>query len=132
VGTKRILIVDDEAPVRDVLVRFFEGEGFAVCQAANGTDALGLVGKERFDVILTDLKMPGASGLDVLREIKRMSPETVVLIFTAYPNPETTVRALQLHTDGYITKPVNLNRLKHLVLRGMTLRKWEQRTRSRT
>jgi DNA-binding NtrC family response regulator len=125
-GIPRILIVDDEAPVRRVLSRFFKSEGFEVSQAADGAAAIEIVKRERFDVVLSDLRMPGLCGLDVLKQIKQTVPETVVLIITAYPTPETGVKALKLCADGYVSKPVDLSRLKSLVVHYLMLRKWQR------
>lgn len=125
-ATQRILIVDDEAPVRDVLIKFFKKEGFEVHDAASGTEALALVEEKDFDVVLTDLKMPGPDGIEVLREIKRIAPETAVLILTGYPTRETTAEAMALDGDGYVSKPIELNQLKSLVLQGLVLSKWKR------
>lgn len=122
----RILIVDDDDPVREVLCSFFREEGFEVREASHGSAALDMVRKERFDLVLSDLVMPGLSGLDVLREIKNNAPETVVLIMTAYPSPETSVRGLELCGDGYISKPMNLGRLKSTVVEHLIRRRWER------
>jgi len=124
---RRMLIADDEAAIRELLKKFFRQEGFEVWEAANGTQTLKLVKKREFDVVLTDLKMPGLDGLGVLEEIRETSPTTVVLIFTGYPTPENTLRALELSTDGYVTKPINLEQLKNLVMRALALRRWDTR-----
>ncbi len=124
-----ILIVDDEAPVRDVLCRFFNKEGFEVSQAPDGGAALKMVRAKPFDVVLSDLKMPGLSGLEVLKQVKQLVPEAVVLIFTAYPSPDTTVKALELSGDCYVSKPLELSRLKSLVVHHLMLRRWERENR---
>jgi DNA-binding response OmpR family regulator len=123
---KSILIVDDETSVRELLTRFFEGEQFEVWQAADGNEAMHMVGKRPFDVVVTDLKMPGPDGIEVLRQIRHVSPETVVLILTAYPTPDTTVKALELFSDGYISKPVSLKQLKTVVTERLAVRNWEK------
>lgn len=123
--TQRILIADDEAPVRTVLRRFFESEGFEVCEATDGINALETFRKRRFHVVLTDLKMPGSDGLEVVKQIKQIRPQTVVLVLTGYPSSDTTLKALELGSDGYVSKPVDLSRLKSLVVRTLMLHKWE-------
>ncbi len=121
---RRILIVDDEEGIREVLRDFFEGEGFKVFEAAAGTDALEMTRENRFDVILTDLIMPGPDGLEVLEEVRNVSPETAVLILTGYPSSESIVKALDLGCDGYLSKPINLSELKYMTLRGLIFRRW--------
>lgn len=95
---KRILIVDDEECITRVLRDFFETEGFEVFQAADGRGALKLARKGRFDVVLTDLNMPGQDGLEVLRQIRHISPQTAVLIFSGYSCPDSTAKAWNLRT----------------------------------
>jgi two-component system response regulator PilR (NtrC family) len=124
---KRMLIVDDEEAIRELLKKFFRQEGFEVWEARNGTETLKLVKRKKFDVVLTDLKMPGLDGLGVLEKIRETSSTTAVLILTGYPTSESTVRALELSSDGYVTKPINLDQLKNLVMRALALRRWETR-----
>ena len=122
-ATKRILIVDDERAVRQVLRDFFRGEGFEVCEAASGGEALKMAREVEFHIILTDLKMPDETGIEVVKQIRSISNKTAVFIVTGYPSPETSVMALELDVDGYISKPVDLNRLKQLVVYGHIRRK---------
>lgn len=124
--TKRILVVDDEKDVRDVLRDFFQGEGFEVFEAADGTTALEIARKQPLDVVLTDLKIPPPDGLGVLKDIRRIRPEAAVLIFTAYHSTENVIRALELGCDGYVSKPVKLERLKYIIDQGLVKRRWER------
>ncbi len=125
---KRILIVDDEKPIREVLRDFFKMEGFEVCEAADGMEASRQIQKTFFDVVLTDLRLPGRDGLQVLEETRHTSPETAVLILTGHPSTDSTLRALELDCDGYLEKPIDLSRLKYMTLRGLIFRKWERST----
>lgn len=122
-ATERILIVDDERAVRKLLRDFFRSEGFEVCEAASGREALKMAREVEFHIILTDLKMPDETGIEVLKQIRSISDRTAVFILTGYPSPETSLRALELDVDGYISKPVALNRLKQLVVYGHARRK---------
>jgi CheY-like chemotaxis protein len=121
----RILVVDDEKDVREVLRDFLEIEGFEVFEAAEGKSALEIARKHSFDVVLTDLSMPGPDGFGVLKEIRRIRPEAAVLIFTGYVSPANALEALELGCDGYVTKPIALRQLKQVIAEGMTKRKRE-------
>lgn len=123
--TKRMLIVDDKESIREVLRDFFESEGFDVFQAADGAIALEIGRTERFDVVLVDLKMPPPDGLEVLKELRHICPETAVLILTGYPSNESVADALRLGCNGYVGKPIELKRLKELVHEAMVKRKWQ-------
>jgi len=116
---KRILIVDDEKGIREVLKDFFEGEGFEVYEAADGEGALGMARTRRFDVVLTDLKMPGLDGLEVLRQIRNILPDTAALILTGYPSDESAVTALEMGCDAYLNKPVDLSLLNGAMVAGL-------------
>ena len=102
----RILIVDDHAIVRDGLKRVL-AEHFpkAILSAArNAQEALDRVTKELWSVILLDISMPGQSGLDVLKQIKSLRPETKVLVLTMYPEDQYALRVLKAGASGYLTK----------------------------
>jgi len=96
-----------------------EQEGYAVSTAANGKDALALLEKSPQDLVISDLKMPGMSGLDLLRRIRAEYPEIIVLMITAYGSIETAVEAMKLGAYDYITKPVNADALRLVVGRAL-------------
>ena len=123
--TKRILIVDDNKGIREVLRDFFENQGFEVFEAADGARAIEIASIERFDVVLTDLKMPIPDGLEVLKEIRRVCPETAVLILTGYPSPDSMVNALKLGCNGYASKPIDFDQLTDVVHKALVKRKWQ-------
>jgi CheY-like chemotaxis protein len=122
----RILIVDDEEQVRELLKKFFEGDGFEVLEAADGSTALEIAGRRSPDVVLTDLKMPPPDGLGVLEDIRRTRPEIPVLILTAYALPDNMNKARELGCDAFISKPVELKRLKYVVHEKLIERRWNQ------
>ena len=90
--TAQILVVDDEPIIRDSLAEYLTANGFAVRTVGSGEEALVLVGKERFDVVLCDVNLPGLDGIDVLDRVGQVSPETFVLLITAYATVERRSR----------------------------------------
>ncbi|HEY6099743.1 MAG TPA: sigma-54 dependent transcriptional regulator [Anaeromyxobacter sp.] len=101
-----VLIVDDEKPNLDSLGKIFEREGWPVALAESGAAALEVVRRERVSVLVTDLMMPGMSGEELLRAVKAVSPETEVVLMTAYGTVETAVAAMKQGAYDFITKPV--------------------------
>lgn len=111
----RILVVDDEAAQRIMLVGFLEKIGYDVSSSENGTQALEKIKKERFDLVLTDFRMPGLSGLETMHEINKINPEIPVVIMTAYGTIETAVQAMKEGAYYYLPKPVDLDELSHMI-----------------
>lgn len=110
--TKTILVVDDEEGIRSVLTDFLTGLNFNVIEAVNGKEALDLFKRERVDLVISDIKMPVMSGLDLLKWIKSISPKTPVLIITGYKPTKAQEDAMNTKADGYLIKPFELERLK--------------------
>jgi len=106
-----ILIVDDEDIIRESLSFVLTKEGYRVQSAANGREALEKVKAGSFDVVLTDLEMPEMKGIELLENITRFSPETMVVIITAYGSIETAIAALRKGAIDYILKPVEFDEL---------------------
>jgi len=105
---KSVLIVDDEAGVRESLRQILK-PCFEVHTAANGEEALQCVRKEHIDLVTLDLKMPGMSGIEVLREIKKIKDEIEVIIITAYGNPDNAGEALYYGAADLIAKPFDVS-----------------------
>ena len=101
----RILVVDDEDIVRTSCSRTLSPEGYEIRLARNGVEGLKMASEERFDLVLTDLKMPDMDGIEVLRIIKEKWPETAVIIVTGYQTVDTAVKAIKLGAYDYIEKP---------------------------
>jgi two-component system response regulator (stage 0 sporulation protein F) len=112
---KTILIVDDEKDFCTVLSDSLSQDRYRVFTALNGKMALQLAKKEKPDLMLLDIKMPGMDGIEVLRKTKKMKKEIVVIMFTAYGTLETARKAMKLGAYDYVTKPVDLLLLKSLV-----------------
>ena len=104
-----ILVAEDELLPRKNICRVLEDEGYQVHEAADGSAAIEAVDKNDLDLILLDLKMPGADGMTVLKHVRQASPQTLVLIMTAYASIETSVEALRLGAQDYILKPIVLD-----------------------
>ncbi|HRY98259.1 MAG TPA: sigma-54 dependent transcriptional regulator, partial [Bacteroidales bacterium] len=110
-----ILIVDDEESVRDSLSNWFTEDGYRVAAAEHARKALSMLQNERFDIILADLKMPGMDGLEMLRRIRTLDSEAVVIVMTAFATVDTAVQALKDGAFDYITKPFDPDDLSHLI-----------------
>lgn len=110
-----ILVADDEDGVRESLAEVLREEGFSVRAVATGDDAIRAIEEQEFDIILSDLRMPGADGLDVLRRAREMAPQTLVLLMTAHATVETAVEALRRGAQDYLLKPVLFEELLHKV-----------------
>ena len=115
----KILVVDDEQSMRDFLAITLKKEGYEVTTAENGEDALKAVQGEIFDLVLTDVKMPIGSGIDVLKGVKEVSPETVVIMITAYATAETAIEAMKLGAYDYITKPFKVDEIKLIIQKAL-------------
>jgi two-component system response regulator PilR (NtrC family) len=111
----KILVVDDEQSIRDFLAIMLKKEGHEAVTAGNGVDALKAVQTEIFDLVITDVKMPGTDGIEVLKTIKDISPETVVIMITAFAAAETAVEAMKLGAYDYIVKPFKVDELKIII-----------------
>jgi DNA-binding NtrC family response regulator len=115
----RILVVDDDASLRRVLQVQLEQEGYAVASAASTQQTLSMLQVQPYDLVISDLKMPGASGLELLRQIRLQYPEAIVLILTAFGTVETAVEAMKSGAYDYLTKPVHPDELSLVVGRAL-------------
>lgn len=116
---RRILVADDDESLRWVTQVQLQRAGYEVLAAENGQAALELLRDTAVDLVITDLKMPGMSGLDLLRQVRLESPETNVIVVTAYGTVETAVEAMKAGAFDYITKPVNPEELKLTAARAL-------------
>jgi two-component system NtrC family response regulator len=111
----RILVVDDEPSQREILRGFLAREGWTVDTAGSGTDALTTLRKQPFDLCLVDYRMSGMNGLELLKQVKTQTPEATVVIITAYGSINSAVEAMKLGAYDYLTKPIDLDELSHLI-----------------
>ncbi len=101
----RVLVVDDEASIRDLLSKTLTLAEYDVDVAQDGTAALERMRMFSYDLLVTDLKMPGVDGMNVIKEAKRYRSNMPVLIVTGYPSEETAIDAVNMGVSGYLTKP---------------------------
>ena len=106
---EKILVVDDEQGLRDVLSIMLKRAGYAVTVASDGDEAIAQVQKEIFDLVITDLKMPRVGGLEVLKAVKAASPDTVVLMITAFASADSAVEAMKHGAYDYLTTPFQVD-----------------------
>ena len=111
----RILVVDDDQGIRDFLEILLSREGYKVKTASGGKEAVALCKKKKFDLVITDLKMPKMDGIDLLRAIKEISPETLVILITGYASGETAVEAMKEGAYDYLEKNFTVDELKTAV-----------------
>jgi DNA-binding response OmpR family regulator len=110
-----VLIVDDDESIRIILAELLSGEGYHVAQARTGEEALELLNERDFDVVLTDLMMPATDGMELLTIIKKLKPQTRVVMLTAFATIESAVEAMKKGASDYISKPFDAYDVKEVV-----------------
>jgi len=111
----RILVVDDERSMQEFLEIFFRREGYEVVTAGSADGALLAVESDDFDVVISDVQMPGRDGIELLRAVKNSAPETVVIMITAFATTETAIAAMKEGAYDYVTKPFKVDELRLVV-----------------
>ena len=119
----KILVVDDEAGIRDYFYSALSQEDYEVLTASSGEEAVDLVRKDGFDLVLLDIKLPGIDGIEALRQIRKIDEDIVVIMITAFATLKTAVAALKEGAYDYVTKPFNLNEIIATVKRGLEKRR---------
>jgi len=119
---EKILVVEDEKGMNEVLTILLTAEGYSVVSAYNAEEAFQYLEKDIFDLVITDIRMPGASGFDVLRKVKKISPTTMVIMITAYGTDEDTIEAMKMGAYDYIQKPFKVDEIKIVVHRALEKR----------
>ena len=115
----RVLVVDDEVFVRDILADFLGLEGYFVRTASDGVDALEALKASRFDLVVSDLKMPRMGGIQLLEAVQRVSPNTLTVIMTGFGTVETAIDAMKRGAYDYVLKPFKMEEVIHIVQRGI-------------
>ena len=127
----RVLVVDDEQSVTVTMAAILEMDGYSVATALRGVEALELIRKETFDLVLTDLRLDDFDGMDVLAAARRRSPDTVGIVLTGYASLESAVKALREGAYDYMLKPADVEELRATVARGIERRRLGQQLRER-
>ncbi len=118
----KILVVDDEVPVCNSIRSALEIDDYIVEMALSGEEAIKKETETKYDVIITDIMMPGMSGMDLLKEVKQKWPDVVVIMITGFPSIKTAVQSIKIGAFDYIPKPFTPNDLRGLVKRGLNRR----------
>lgn len=108
----KLLLIDDDKNTLDGLVKILTRDGFSVSGVLSGYDALNLLSRENFDIILTDMKLPGMGGLSLIHEIRKRKEMIAIVVITAYSSEKTAVEAKKYGADCFLGKPVNIEELK--------------------
>ena len=114
-----ILVIEDEALQLRTLTGFLKKQGFDVVWSASGIEGLRTAQKQAIDLVLTDYKLPGKNGLEVLREIKNINPEIPVILITAHGTEEIAVQSMKEGAFDYLTKPIVLDELEIVVRKAL-------------
>jgi len=110
-NSTKILVVDDDEIVREVITSLLQGEGYCVRAAKDGLDAITILKTEDINLVITDLRMPGADGIEVLKEAIKMDPDRAVIILTAYGTLDTALKAIREGAYDYMTKPFKMEEM---------------------
>lgn len=117
--TAQVLVVDDEGAIRYSVSKTLQRVGYNVTEAASGEEALDSMKKHHYDVVLTDIRMPGLTGVELLKRIKEQAPDAIVILMTGYASLGTAVEALRLGAHDYLIKPSSSQDIRQSVARGV-------------
>lgn len=112
---KRVLIIEDDEEMRALLRDVIEEDGYKTDSVNNGSEAFRKLVKESFDLIITDIRMPGLTGLDILPGMKKLHPEAPIIIITAFGSEEVQRKALERGATVYLEKPLRFHELRTLI-----------------
>lgn len=114
-----ILVVDDEGAIRYSVSKTLQRVGYTVHEAASGEEALDMMKKQGYDVVLTDIRMPGLTGVELLKRIKEAAPDAIVILMTGYASLGTAVESLRLGAHDYLIKPSSSQDIRQSVAKGV-------------
>jgi two-component system response regulator PilR (NtrC family) len=121
-----ILVVDDEKSMREILEIFLTSEGYKVSVAENGEKAIDAVKKDIYDLVITDMNMPKVGGLELLKNVKQLNPDTIVVIITAFGTTESAVEAMKMGSYDYIQKPFQMDDIRLVVKNALEKQKLQK------
>ena len=119
---EKILVVDDDPGMRDTLEAVLSADDYKVSTAANGKDAIDILERSKFDILLLDLKMPDCKGTELLPKIKKLDPDNIVIMMTAYGTIKTAVEAVKLGAYDFITKPFELEEIRMIIQKALEMK----------
>lgn len=122
----RILVVEDEQHMREILKMLLETEGYSVFTASTGTDGANSIEKDIFDLVITDIKMPGLDGFGVLRKAIEVSPQTPVIMITAFGTTESAIEAMKHGAYDYIHKPFKIDEIRIIIRKALEKQKLQK------
>jgi len=112
---KKLLLVDDDDDLRYVMAEYFYENGYNIVLAADGQEGLELFSKQKFDIIITDVRMPRMNGLQLLKAIKTHFPSFPVILMTGFELSKNDLANIRYNADAYITKPFSMDYMKRLI-----------------
>jgi DNA-binding NtrC family response regulator len=113
--TRRILVIENDQDIRSLLTDFIKNEGYEADSVEKGTYAFKKLMTGSFDLIITDIWLPGFSGLDILQGLKKIQPETPVVVITAFEDEDAHSEAYERGANAYLEKPIQLKKLRELI-----------------
>jgi two-component system response regulator PilR (NtrC family) len=125
VAKSKILIVDDEVSMREFLEIMLSKEGYKVSSAGSGKEALNMLNEDIYDLVVSDVQMPGMNGIELLRNVKEVCPDTTVIMITAYASTESGVEAMKAGAYDYITKPFKVDEIKLIIKNALEKKRLE-------
>ena len=115
----KILVIDDDSSGREALTLLLRSVGYTVDSVSNGADALNVIAREKFQIIVSDLFLPDSSGFDILQNVRKLTTATEVIVVTGHASAQTAVRAMKEGAFDYITKPIDFDELKIVVAKAL-------------
>jgi CheY-like chemotaxis protein len=115
--SKNILVVDDEDNIREIITEFLQTLGYNVVEASNGEDALLACTRTKFDLVISDIRMPKMNGIKLLKSLKTYMPDLPIILMTGYQPSKMQEDNLSVKADGYLLKPFSLTSLRQTILK---------------
>ncbi len=109
------MIIEDDEEMRSLLEDFLEEEGFETDSVGNGSEAFRILVREIFDVVITDIRMPGLTGLEIIPGVRKLQPETSIIVITAFGSEEVHQKVIERGADSYLEKPLQFHELRRMV-----------------